>query len=66
MRELTADNILELIQQTIAKWHKENENRPINAVIVTDEMKKIRPFGQHRDEMEPVIHELTAPIISEK
>lgn len=58
MKQIKADQILLIIQATISGWHEENSSRPADAVIVTEEMKKIRPLGVHRDEIEPIVREL--------
>ena len=56
---MNADEILSEIQKTIKNWHIENENRSPDHVIVTDEIRRIRPFGEHREEIAPIVKELT-------
>ncbi len=55
---LSADQIVAIIQDSIRNWHVENENRQSDYVIVTDEIKKIRPLNSHRDDMGIVVQEL--------
>lgn len=59
MNHINAEHVLEVIQKTINDWHIKNANRPSDAVIVTDSIKRIRPLGEHRKEIEPIIYELT-------
>jgi hypothetical protein len=54
----TADEIANLIQETIKEWHNENENRNSDYVIVTENIKRIKPLNEHRDNLEEVIREL--------
>ncbi|MDE7313228.1 MAG: DUF4254 domain-containing protein [Eubacterium sp.] len=56
---ITANRVISLIQEEIAKWHIENENRKPEHVIVTDEIRRIKPLNEHRDNIEQVIRELT-------
>ena len=58
MKQMNADEILQKIQTAITEWHQKNEHRPKDAVIVTDEIRRIRPLGEHRDEIEPIVYEL--------
>ena len=58
MEPLKANNIVELIQKEIVLWHETNADRPKDAVILTDEIRRIRPLGEHRSEPLPVIREL--------
>ena len=51
-------DISKLIQKTIADWHAQSQNRPSDYVIVTDEIRRIRPLNQHRDDLEQVVREL--------
>lgn len=55
---LTAEEIVELIKETIVKWHKEESERGADYIIVTDEIRRIRPLNEHRDDIEQVIAEL--------
>ncbi len=56
---ISANRVIILIQEEIAKWHIENENRKPEHVIVTDEIRRIKPLNEHRDNIEQVIRELT-------
>ena len=38
---MTAEEIVKSIQKTIVDWHKENENRPVDFEILTDEIKPV-------------------------
>ena len=55
---LSAEEISVLICHEIADWHVKNENRPADAVIITDEMRNVRQFGDHRDDLRQVISDL--------
>lgn len=59
MKQINADQVLKTIQGTIIEWHEKNANRAPGAVIITDEIRRIRPLGEHRDEIEPIVYELT-------
>lgn len=59
MNMITSDSVLKIIQETIVKWHKENVHRAQDAEIVTDDIRRIRPLGEHRKEIEPIVYELT-------
>ena len=50
--------IVELIQNTIQEWHKDSEKRDENYVIVTDEIRRIRPLNEHREDFYEVVREL--------
>ena len=56
---LDVEDVLKCIQTTIKKWHDENESRPIDATIVTEEVRRIRKLGDHRDDLYQVVEELT-------
>lgn len=56
---INSGDILTMIQRTIREWHEANEGRPYDTEIVTDRIRRIRQFGEHREELEPVITELT-------
>ena len=58
MEILKSDDISNLIQKTIAEWHVKNRYRSPDYVIVTDEIRRIRPLNEHRDDLEQVIKEL--------
>lgn len=53
-----AAEISVLIEQSIKKWHEENMHRDADYLIVTDEIKCIRPFNVHRENLDEVILEL--------
>ncbi len=55
---MTAEDIVALIQDTIVNWHAENENRPADYEILTDEIKRIRPLNEHRDDLKMVVADL--------
>ena len=58
MKILKSADISELIQKTIADWHAQSQGRPSDYVIVTDEIRRIRPLNEHRDDLEQVVREL--------
>ncbi|MCI8663886.1 MAG: DUF4254 domain-containing protein [Hungatella sp.] len=58
MKEYTAKEIAWVIRQEIDRWHKESANRPEDYIIVTDEIRRIRPLNSHRDDPLKVIQEL--------
>lgn len=47
-----------LIQDSISKWHSDNQDQPSDYEIVTDEIRRIRPLNEHRDDIGQVIREL--------
>ena len=55
---LSSMEILDIICGAIEDWHSKCKARPENYVIVTDEIRRIRPHGQHRADMSVVIREL--------
>ena len=58
MQTYNAVHIAELIKMSIEKWHKDNKNRDDGYVIVTDDMLRIRPFHEHRANLDEVVLEL--------
>lgn len=58
MKKISAEDIVSLIEKSIADWHKENEQRDENYIIVTDNIRKIRPLNEHRDDLCEVVEEL--------
>ena len=58
MKILKSSDISKLIQKTIADWHAQSQHRPSDYVIVTDEIRRIRPLNEHRDNLEQVVREL--------
>lgn len=59
MITITANKVISFIQEEIVKWHVENENRKSDYKIITDEICRIKPLYEHRDDIEQVIRELT-------
>ena len=55
---MTAEEIAALIRKTIADWHAENENRPLDFKGVTDEIRRIKPLNEHRDNLPEVVKDL--------
>ena len=55
---MTAEEIATLIRKTIADWHVENENRPPDFKVVTDEIRRIKPLNEHRDNLSEVVKDL--------
>ena len=55
---MTAEEIATLIRKTIADWHIENENRPLDFKVVTDEIRRIKPLNEHRDNLSDVVKDL--------
>ena len=58
MQVLQTNEILSIIQETISDWHIQSQSRPSDYVIVTDEIRRIRPINEHRDDLEQVVREL--------
>lgn len=56
--KINAQQISEIIQNEIQDWHEKNKNRDDNYIIVTDEIRRIKPLNVYRAELEPVIREL--------
>lgn len=55
---MTSEEIAVLIKKTIKNWHVENENRPADYEILTDEIRRIRPMNNHRENLEQVVRDL--------
>lgn len=55
---MTAEEISELIAGTIKKWHMENETRPADYKILTEEITRIRPMNEHRADLRQVVTDL--------
>ena len=51
-------SIADYASETIAKWHEEEAVRPADHVIVNDSIRRIRPLGEHRSDINEVIEEL--------
>lgn len=58
MKLISAEEISQIVQETIQKWHEENAHRDADYVIVTNEIRKIKPLNIHRDDLTQVIREL--------
>lgn len=54
----TGSSIADYASETIAAWHKDEAARPADYVIVSDEIRRIRPLGEHRSSIREVIEEL--------
>ena len=55
---MNAEEIVELVQFQIKQWHIKNEGRPQNFEYLTDETKRVRAFGDHREDLSAVITDL--------
>ncbi len=55
---IKASEILNIISKEIEEWHRCAANRPDDYIIVNDNMRRIRPLNEHRDDMVPVVKEL--------
>lgn len=55
---LTALEISNMISKEIEEWHIFQANRPENYVIVNENVRQIRPLGQHRQDIVKAIKEL--------
>ena len=53
-----AEDIRNRIRHTIEEWHEEGRNRGLDHMIVTEEIRRIRPLGVHREDLDAVIREL--------
>ncbi len=60
MKGLSSGEIVKMIQTAIADWHEESVGRGADYVIVTDEIRRIRPLNVHRDDLGQVVRELVA------
>lgn len=58
MEAINSKDITMLVQKTISDWHAQSKDRPADYVIVTDEIRRIRPLNEHRDDIEQVVREL--------
>lgn len=56
MKNINSEEILKIVQDTIADWHTENANR--KELVLTDSIKKIREHNCHRDDVYEVIREV--------
>ena len=55
---ISAKDILDIIASEIEEWHHKAANRPNDYVIVSDEIRRIRPLNVHREDLVPVVREL--------
>lgn len=60
MSTIDVHEIVSIIEREIVEWHERNSDRPNDAVIVTDSIRRIRPLGQHRTDISLVVKELAA------
>ena len=58
MEIMRSEEISELIQKTIYEWHIKNEHRSADYEIVTDDIRRIRPLNEHRNDIGQVVREL--------
>ena len=58
MKSLRAEEVINMIQDQIREWHHNNERRSPDHVIVTDEIRRVKPLNEHRDDIGQVIREL--------
>lgn len=55
---LQPEQVIQIIQNQIEQWHQECVGRPLDYIIVTDAIRRIRPLNEHRDDVITVIREL--------
>lgn len=55
---ISSAEILDIITNEIAEWHNRAAKRTNDYVIVSDDMRRIRPLNEHREDMVPVVREL--------
>ena len=55
---ISATDILNIITDEITEWHRKAACRPEDYVIVNDDIRRIRPLNEHRDDLVPVVREL--------
>ena len=55
---IKAKEIAELIKRTIVDWHEKESQRGVDYVIVTEDIRRIRPLNEHREDLKQVITEL--------
>lgn len=58
VNSVNAEEISELVRREIEQWHVKNAARPQDFEYITDEMRKIRAFGDHREDLAAVISDL--------
>ena len=58
MKSMDVNSIVKLIQRTIGQWHQDAEKRPADYLIVTDEIRRIKPLNENRENLNEVIQEL--------
>ena len=55
---ISATDILNIITDEIVEWHRNAACRTDDYVIVNDDIRRIRPLNEHRDDLVPVVREL--------
>ena len=55
---ISAMEILGIISSEIEEWHRKAAIRPKDYVIVNDDIRRIRPLNQHREDIGRVVKEL--------
>lgn len=58
MKMLNAEEITKIVQKTISDWHTDNSDRLPEHEIITEEIRRIRPLNEHRDDLKQVVREL--------
>ena len=58
MNVISAKDVAELVKQTIVDWHEQEKKRDSDYVIVTDDIRRIRPLNEHREDLRQVVTEL--------
>lgn len=58
MGKISAREISRRIQGRIAEWHERSEGRPDDYEIVTEDVRRIRPLNEHRDDIYQAVDEL--------
>lgn len=56
MKEINAQKIIKIIQDSIKEWHIEHEGQ--TAFVLSDKVKEIRELNCHRDDVYEVIKEI--------
>lgn len=48
-----------IIDETIKNWHEDESNISPDRVVVTEDIRRIRPIGEHRDDLYDAVKDLT-------
>ncbi len=56
--EIQAKKVATIIQDAISKWHENQAKRPHDYIIVNDQIRRIRPLNEHREDIFEVIQDL--------